>query len=65
MVTSSLPDPDNLIKYTTNPNKIFDYWRNKVDLIIDSGNSGIIPSTVVDLTEVEPIIIRRGKGKFV
>ncbi len=65
MVTSSLPDPDNLIKYTTNPNKIFDYWRNKVDLIIDSGNSGIIPSTVVDLSEVEPIIIRRGKGKFV
>ena len=65
IITSSLHDPDNLIKYTTDPDKIFAYWRDKVDLIIDSGNSGNIPSTVVDLTYEEPIVLRRGKGEFI
>ena len=64
LVTSSLPDPDDLVKYTTDPNKIFNYWKNKVDLIVDSGISGNIPSTVVDLTQKNPIIMRIGKGEF-
>ena len=65
ILTSSLPDPDDLIKYTTDPSKIFNYWKSKVDLIIDSGISGNTPSTVVDLTQKNPIIIRRGKGEFI
>ena len=64
LITSSLHDPDDLVKYRTNPSKIFSYWKNKVDLIIDSGISGNIPSTVVDLTQKNPIIIRSGKGEF-
>ncbi len=59
-----MPDPDDLVKYTTDPNKIFNYWKNKVDLIVDYGISGNIPSTVVDLTQKKPIIMRIGKGEF-
>ncbi|MGC4070004.1 MAG: L-threonylcarbamoyladenylate synthase [Polyangiaceae bacterium] len=31
-------------------------------LVIDAGNSGILPSTIVDLTEEQPKIIREGAG---
>ncbi len=33
-----------------------------VDCIIDSGNGGLEPSTVVDCTNQELEIIRKGKG---
>ncbi len=36
----------------------------KIDLILDAGIGDEIPTTVVDYTESEPIIIRQGKGEF-
>jgi tRNA A37 threonylcarbamoyladenosine synthetase subunit TsaC/SUA5/YrdC len=33
-----------------------------VDLVIDGGNCGFEPTTVVDLTEGVPQVIRQGKG---
>lgn len=35
-----------------------------VDLILDCGRLGLEASTVVDLTEKKPKILRRGKGEF-
>jgi len=37
-------------------------FGDKVDLIIDAGILAREPSTVIDLSEDEPIIVRRGKG---
>jgi tRNA threonylcarbamoyl adenosine modification protein (Sua5/YciO/YrdC/YwlC family) len=34
----------------------------QVDLIIDGGNTGLEPTTVVDLVDGTPVVIRRGKG---
>lgn len=44
------------------PEAIRDILGLQVDLIIDGGNCGLDPTTVVDLTEDLPRIIRVGKG---
>jgi len=62
LVTSSLHDKNKVIDYTTDPKLIFDRWNDKVDLIIDGGFSGNIPSTVIDLRADSFILIREGKG---
>lgn len=35
---------------------------NQVDLVIDGGPVGLEPTTVIDLTGVTPVLLRRGKG---
>lgn len=44
------------------PEAIQDLLGNQVDLIIDGGNCGYEPTTVVDLTGDYPVILREGKG---
>jgi tRNA A37 threonylcarbamoyladenosine synthetase subunit TsaC/SUA5/YrdC len=36
--------------------------EHQLDLVIDSGTCGVEPSTVVDLTGEEPVVVREGKG---
>jgi tRNA threonylcarbamoyl adenosine modification protein (Sua5/YciO/YrdC/YwlC family) len=36
---------------------------NEVDLILDGGACGTEPTTVIDLSEPEPILVRKGKGE--
>ena len=36
--------------------------EHEVDLILDGGVCGIEPTTVIDLSGAEPILIRKGKG---
>ncbi|MGH8462274.1 MAG: L-threonylcarbamoyladenylate synthase [Stenotrophobium sp.] len=41
-------------------------WRerllNEVDVVVDGGNCGLVPTTVIDLTEPTPRLVRSGKG---
>jgi tRNA A37 threonylcarbamoyladenosine synthetase subunit TsaC/SUA5/YrdC len=46
----------------TDAEVIRDQLEHQVDLIIDGGHCGIEPTTVVDLTELVPSIIRHGLG---
>lgn len=62
IITTSIKDDDELIEYTTDPELIFEKWGKIVDVIIDGGYGGNIPSTVIDLTKAEPEIVREGKG---
>jgi tRNA threonylcarbamoyl adenosine modification protein (Sua5/YciO/YrdC/YwlC family) len=62
IVSTSIYDEDDLIEYTTDPELIFEKWQDKVDIVIDGGFGGNIPSTVVDLSDGEIIVIREGKG---
>ena len=41
---------------------ILDRIGNDVDLVIDAGACGVEPTTVVDLTGKEAVLIRRGRG---
>ena len=36
--------------------------EHRVDLIVDSGSCGVVPTTVVDLTAAMPVITRQGRG---
>lgn len=62
IVSTSIRDEDSVIEYTTDPELILEKWDNLVDLVIDGGYGDNEASTVIDLSEDEPIIIREGKG---
>jgi tRNA threonylcarbamoyl adenosine modification protein (Sua5/YciO/YrdC/YwlC family) len=62
MITSSLHEHDDVIEYMTDPELIHEKYRDFADMVIDGGYGGNIPSTVVDCTEDEPVIVRQGLG---
>jgi len=64
LITSSIKDDDEIVEYTTNPEEIYHDFKNKVDLIIDGGAGGNIPSTIVDFSAGEPTVTRAGLGNF-
>ncbi len=51
-------------EYIVEPKDLEKIYRNEVDLVIDAGPKVSRPSTVVDLTEGEPVVIREGKGEI-
>ncbi|MCK6616013.1 MAG: threonylcarbamoyl-AMP synthase [Cyclobacteriaceae bacterium] len=63
LITASIKDDDHIKEYTTDPEEIFDDVKNVVDLVIDGGPGGNIPSTVIDCTGDEPRLIRQGLGE--
>ncbi|WP_044404205.1 L-threonylcarbamoyladenylate synthase [Lacinutrix sp. Hel_I_90] len=64
LVSTSIRDEDEVLEYTTDPELILEKWNDLVDLVIDGGYGGNEASTIVDLTEAEPIVIREGKGSL-
>lgn len=64
IISTSIKDEDEVIEYTTDPELIFEKWEKLVDVVIDGGYGGNIPSTVIDLTGAEPVLIREGKGSL-
>ena len=62
IMSTSIYDEDDVIEYTTDPELIYEKWRDKVDLVIDGGYGGNIASTIVDLSDNEITIVREGKG---
>jgi tRNA threonylcarbamoyl adenosine modification protein (Sua5/YciO/YrdC/YwlC family) len=64
IVSTSVHDEDLLIDYTTDPELIFERYRGKVDLVVAGGPGGIVPSTVIDCTGDEPVILRKGLGEI-
>ncbi|GEM57339.1 threonylcarbamoyl-AMP synthase [Flavobacterium columnare NBRC 100251 = ATCC 23463] len=64
IVSTSIYDEDEIIEYTTDPELIFEKWQNIVDLVIDGGYGDNHASTVIDLSGLEPEVIREGKGSL-
>lgn len=62
VMTTSILDDDQVLEYTTDPEIIYDKFRDKVDIIIDAGYGGNQPSTIVDCTGDEVVVLRQGKG---
>jgi len=62
IVSTSIHDDDEVIEYSTDPELIFEKWQNLVDLVIDGGYGDNTPSTIIDLSGYEPIVVREGKG---
>lgn len=64
IVSTSIRDEDDIIEYTTDPELIYEKWKNLVDIVIDGGYGDNEPSSVIDLSEDPPLIVREGKGSL-
>ncbi len=64
IVSSSIRDDDDFLEYTTDPELIFEKWKNLVDIVIDGGYGDNLASTIIDLTDDIPEVIREGKGSL-
>ncbi len=62
IVSTSIRDEDELLEYTTDPELIFEKWENLVEVVIDGGYGDNVASTIIDLSEGEPTVVREGKG---
>jgi tRNA threonylcarbamoyl adenosine modification protein (Sua5/YciO/YrdC/YwlC family) len=62
LVASTIHHDDEIIEYMTDPQEIFEKFEHQVDMVIDGGAGGNIPSTIIDCTGDNPEIIREGKG---
>ena len=60
--TSVKDDDDDILEYFTDPELIHERLSNIADVVIDSGFGELEPSTIVDCTGDEPVIVRQGKG---
>lgn len=64
IVSTSIHDEDDVLEYTTDPELIFEKWKNLVDIVIDGGYGDNQASTIIDLTGDDPSVVREGKGEL-
>lgn len=64
IMSSSIHDEDDLIEYTTDPELIYEKYKNLVDIVIDGGYGGNLASTVLDCTSGEIEVVREGLGSL-
>lgn len=64
LITSSIKDDDEIKEYTTDPEEIFEDFKNYVDLVIDGGAGCNVPSTIIDFVSGEAVLVRQGLGDF-
>ena len=64
IITSSIKDEDEILEYSTDPELIYEKFKNKVDIVIDGGYGNNIASTVVDCLDNEFSVIREGAGNI-
>lgn len=64
IVSTSIYDEDELIEYTTDPELIFEKWKDRVEIVIDGGYGDNVPSTIIDVSGDDIEVIREGKGSL-
>jgi len=62
LMSTSIHDEDDIIEYSTDPELIHEKYDHLVDLVIDGGYGDNVPSTIIDCTGEEPLLVREGKG---
>lgn len=56
--------PGEMVEEYTDPEIIEDKFGKIVDIVVDGGFGGLIPSTVIDCTTDNPVVIRKGLGEW-
>lgn len=54
--------PGEMVEEYTDPELIYENFKNRVDIVVDGGMGNMIPSTVIDCTTDEYTVIRQGAG---
>lgn len=62
LLTTSVPGKDD--DYRCEPSLIAEAYKGSVDIVIDAGRGNLVPSTIIDCTDGDPILTRQGKGVF-
>ncbi len=62
IMSTSVHDEDELIEYTTDPERIHEKYKNLVDIVIAGGYGNNQASTIVDCTDGDFSILRQGLG---
>ena len=62
IITTSIHDQDQVIEYTTDPELIYEKYRDFADIVIDGGYGKNEASTIVDCTSEEITVVRQGLG---
>jgi tRNA threonylcarbamoyl adenosine modification protein (Sua5/YciO/YrdC/YwlC family) len=63
LMSASLPDNNDVADYT-DPEVIYEHFKDLADIIIDAGIGGVVPSTVIDCTSGAPELVREGAGEW-
>ena len=62
ILSASLPGEQ--VEDYTDPEIMYENFGSEVDVVIDGGIGGVVPSTVIDCTGDYPVVTREGLGKF-
>lgn len=64
LVVTSLDQDDDIQDHLADPEEIWDRYEKVVDMFVDGGYGGLIPSTVIDCSkgDEEMVVIREGLG---
>ena len=62
IMTTSILDEDEISGFLTDPEEIYDRYKDRVDLILDGGYGDNQESTIVDCTDNDIVGLRQGKG---
>jgi tRNA threonylcarbamoyl adenosine modification protein (Sua5/YciO/YrdC/YwlC family) len=60
VLSTSLPGES--VEEYTDPEIIYEHFKNQVDIVVDGGPGNIIPSTIIDYTSGESVVVRKGAG---
>ncbi|MGW8269647.1 MAG: L-threonylcarbamoyladenylate synthase [Burkholderiales bacterium] len=61
MLSATLQLPQDAAPLS-DPQQIRARLEHELDLVVDAGSCGVEPTTVIDLTGDEPLVLRRGRG---
>lgn len=64
ILSASIKNSDTILEYITDPQEIYELYDHSVDIVIDGGTGGNVPSTIIDYTGSEPVLVREGAGPF-
>ena len=56
--------PGEMVEEYTDPDLIYENFKDQVDLVVDGGIGGTVPSTIIDCTQDELRVIRQGLGPW-
>lgn len=62
ILSSSIKHEDKIIEYITDPEDLQWWYERHVDIVIDGGMCGNIPSTIINFVDDEPFVEREGLG---
>jgi tRNA threonylcarbamoyl adenosine modification protein (Sua5/YciO/YrdC/YwlC family) len=60
LIGTTLITPDDVL--LNDPEEIRELLAKQIDLIIDGGACSMEPTTVIDLSSDEPVLVRQGRG---